>query len=990
MDIVELLEHNEIGYEKLIKCLNDNNIATINHATGTGKSFILLKFMVEHSNKKIMFMAPTYPIIDQIINEHPKELGIEKNQLLHIESLIYPNLLKIKNIEEFVKKYDVFILDEYHRCGAKQWGRIINEIKRLIKEKYPEKIIIGTTATEIRYLDDEKNMKDLLFDGVEASRLTLEEAILKGILPVPHYISCDLNSFDKVESIKKRIKNFIIEEKEKEIILEEIENIEKELRKSIFENEDIKKYLKANGKYLVFSSTKENIGKDRKHIERLFHEYNEHCNIKEYVIHSGIEKEKNAQTLDEFRKAKKNNEAHILYSIKILSEGVHVKGIDAEFQCARTTSPILYFQLIGRLLSYSQRKEKVVIFDLVNNLQNHRAIYELYSRLVKRAKELSETNPENKEKYEEIINKLKIVDKSSEIYKKIDELNNKYSKEKLIENILEKNISNLEKSPIANYIELYKTEVTIKKYYKYINIDMFKRIKKLKILQDQKLFQMTEQDFEKLLKGYSTLYDLLNNKYKISYKKIKNFLSKNYRIPSLFSNDKDEKNLAIELCNNFDKYSKSQKQNIKTYLNEDDTCYERMLYIKTTKDIDVEQLKVEIEYIMNLDLAINKNIIYYLKNRKVDNEYIEQIEKYNEEKIKKILEESLKEEQIDLIKVSNYETSRQTSEIIEKLIEKAKTEQIEKILEDSYKKIKEYIKKYKELPEYWNNRLKDTDKKIESTELYLLNKILSKLFNIYGYTEKINSVIIETKEIEKDNVLNNLVEFMKKNNYNLPSIKSSDKEEISLAIAYNRIKGKLTPIQQEKIKEYLKKHDENKDIIVEKLTKFIINNIGKPATFTKEDIELLRIYNKYKTNLSTQDLNKIERSRKISEIFYFIINNNYEIPNIKNEEPKEQELARYYNMIKNTLTEEEKQVFEQLTENIKIAKTIFIQKYKEFIKNNKRLPLLIKPEEKSLVYSYNRWIPYLTQKEKEEIKLKEIGKYQAMKNAYEALKGMKK
>ena len=47
MKKVELFEHNEIAYKKLIKSLENNKCTTINHATGTGKSFIMLKYLYE-------------------------------------------------------------------------------------------------------------------------------------------------------------------------------------------------------------------------------------------------------------------------------------------------------------------------------------------------------------------------------------------------------------------------------------------------------------------------------------------------------------------------------------------------------------------------------------------------------------------------------------------------------------------------------------------------------------------------------------------------------------------------------------------------------------------------------------------------------------------------------------------------------------------------------------------------------------------------------
>ena len=70
MEQVKLLPHNEIAYNKLIDKLKENNLVSINHATGTGKSFIILKYLYQNRDKKILYLAPTYPILDQLINEH--------------------------------------------------------------------------------------------------------------------------------------------------------------------------------------------------------------------------------------------------------------------------------------------------------------------------------------------------------------------------------------------------------------------------------------------------------------------------------------------------------------------------------------------------------------------------------------------------------------------------------------------------------------------------------------------------------------------------------------------------------------------------------------------------------------------------------------------------------------------------------------------------------------------------------------------------------
>jgi len=47
---------------------------------------------------------------------------------------------------------------------------------------------MGLTATNIRYLDGQRDMADEIFDGCIASEMTLGEAIVRGILNPPKYI----------------------------------------------------------------------------------------------------------------------------------------------------------------------------------------------------------------------------------------------------------------------------------------------------------------------------------------------------------------------------------------------------------------------------------------------------------------------------------------------------------------------------------------------------------------------------------------------------------------------------------------------------------------------------------------------------------------------------------------------------------------------------------------------------------------------------------
>ena len=352
---VNLLPHNEEAFIKLKKCLEDNQFVAINHATGTGKSFIILKYLYEYRNKRILFLSPSYPINDQLIQEHTKELGIDIKEFSKFDTLIYRNLLTM-DMDELANNYDIIVLDEYHRCGAKKWGAKVNELLECIKQKHPETKVIGTTATEIRYLDNERNMNNILFDGVCASTLTLADAMLREILPVPIYINSLVELSMEYERTIQKVYKKSLYDREQNYYLKLVVGIRNQIDEIVNKEKDIGQYIKRDGKNLVFSSTISNIEKDRVIIDKLLN-----CKHNEYVVHSKKTKEANARALKEFRY---DSEPATLYCINILNEGVHVKGVDSIFMLRPTTSPIIFFQQFGRLLSYSRRIVEVVVFYL--------------------------------------------------------------------------------------------------------------------------------------------------------------------------------------------------------------------------------------------------------------------------------------------------------------------------------------------------------------------------------------------------------------------------------------------------------------------------------------------------------------------------------------------------------------------------------------------------------------------------------------------------
>ena len=54
MNDISLLPHNKKAYEEVKKHLENNNRTCVIHPTGTGKSFISLKFIFDNIDKNIL------------------------------------------------------------------------------------------------------------------------------------------------------------------------------------------------------------------------------------------------------------------------------------------------------------------------------------------------------------------------------------------------------------------------------------------------------------------------------------------------------------------------------------------------------------------------------------------------------------------------------------------------------------------------------------------------------------------------------------------------------------------------------------------------------------------------------------------------------------------------------------------------------------------------------------------------------------------------
>ncbi|MCD7956754.1 MAG: Helicase associated domain protein [Lachnospiraceae bacterium] len=369
---VKLYDHNQSAYTAAVDMMQQTGKAAIVHPTGTGKSFIAFRLCADHPDQRILWLSPSEYIFKTQLENLKKVTG-EVPQNITFCTYAKLMLMEDEEIEEICRNGEIsrddengicrdgeselspdntpcayppsyIILDEFHRCGAKCWG---GGVQRLLSI-YPDTPILGLSATNIRYLDNQRDMADELFDGNVASQMTLGEAIVRGILNPPKYVLSVYSWKKDLEKYEQRIRQC-----RSKLVRDECDRYLETLRRTLEMADGLdvvfdKHMSNRTGKYLVFCSSKEHMDEMLGHLD-WFAKVDSHPHV--YSLYSndpGADK-----AFDDFRNDNDNTHLRLLYCIDALNEGIHVEGVSGVILLRPTVSPIVYKQQIGRALSAS-------------------------------------------------------------------------------------------------------------------------------------------------------------------------------------------------------------------------------------------------------------------------------------------------------------------------------------------------------------------------------------------------------------------------------------------------------------------------------------------------------------------------------------------------------------------------------------------------------------------------------------------------------------
>lgn len=213
---------------------------------------------------------------------------------------------------------------------------------------------------------------DLYFEGNLFYELTLPQAWYYNILPVPVLVQSVYGLDNELDRLQRKLERSGCSKGRKEKVQKKLDLARVDFKEALGAPEVIRKFLPTSvRKLLVFC-------RDLTDLKQMVPEV---CGwlmragraITPFEIHHAQGERQNGRILDAFRE--ESDRLHVLFSVNMLIEGLHVEGVDAVLFLRRTESYIVTLQQLGRCLNAEAGKRPVVL-DFVNNLSG-KSVYDV-------------------------------------------------------------------------------------------------------------------------------------------------------------------------------------------------------------------------------------------------------------------------------------------------------------------------------------------------------------------------------------------------------------------------------------------------------------------------------------------------------------------------------------------------------------------------------------------------------------------------------------
>ena len=346
------------------KAMNDlisHETGVLCATTGFGKTVIGAKIISELKTNTLVIVNRNN-LLDQwkerlsyFLDINKKEIGQcgASKEILNgkLDVASFQSLFKKDNLEELVKNYGLVIVDECHHVAAFSFEKVL----KAIRSKY----VYGLTATPTR----KDGWHKIIYMQCGDIRVRVSNKELKQNKEMEHTVI-----------VKKTNYKYIPNEEKDKILISEILN---DMCHNVFRNsmiiEDIKKCIAEGRIPIVLTERVEHL--------KILKEGLDELNIPIVIYKGNMGKKKTKEIHDIIKEADENNKPRIILATSSsIGEGFDDSRLDTLFLSMPVSWKGRIIQYVGRLHREHEDKEKVVVYDYLDNMK---ILEKMYNRRLK-------------------------------------------------------------------------------------------------------------------------------------------------------------------------------------------------------------------------------------------------------------------------------------------------------------------------------------------------------------------------------------------------------------------------------------------------------------------------------------------------------------------------------------------------------------------------------------------------------------------------------
>ncbi|MBO5349214.1 MAG: DEAD/DEAH box helicase [Clostridia bacterium] len=353
----KLNKKQENAMEELLK----HDTGVLCAATGFGKTVVGAKIISELKTNTLVIVNRNNLLeqwkerLSYFLDINKKDIGqigaSKENPNGKLDVASFQSLFKKDNVEELIKGYGLVIVDECHHVAAFSFENVLKSIK--------SKNVYGLTATPTR----KDGWHKIIYMQCGDIRVRVSNKQLKQNKKMEHTVVVK----------KTNYKYIALEEKDK-IQISEILN---DMCNNVFRNsmiiEDIKNCVQQGRVPIVLTERIQHL--------KILKESLEELNVPVVIYKGNMGKKKTKEVQEIINEADDNNKPRIILATSSsIGEGFDDNRLDTLFLTMPVSWKGRIIQYVGRLHREHEDKEKVIVYDYLDNMK---VLEKMYSRRLK-------------------------------------------------------------------------------------------------------------------------------------------------------------------------------------------------------------------------------------------------------------------------------------------------------------------------------------------------------------------------------------------------------------------------------------------------------------------------------------------------------------------------------------------------------------------------------------------------------------------------------